>query len=38
MHILLSGEVRIVKRQIRGPEVCARAIMEKGDFLGEMAP
>ncbi len=35
MYILLSGEVRIVK-SIRGAEVVL-AIMEKGDFFGEMA-
>src|SRR4030067_15438 len=35
MYVLLSGEVRIVKN-IRGAEVVL-AIMEKGDFFGEMA-
>jgi CRP-like cAMP-binding protein len=35
MYVLLSGEVRIVKN-IRGSEVVL-AIMEKGDFFGEMA-
>jgi CRP-like cAMP-binding protein len=35
MYILVSGEVRIVK-SIRGAEVVL-AIMEKGDFFGEMA-
>ncbi|MBI5181804.1 MAG: Crp/Fnr family transcriptional regulator [Nitrospirae bacterium] len=35
MYILLTGEVRIVKN-IRGAEVVL-AIMEKGDFFGEMA-
>lgn len=35
MYILITGEVRIVKN-IRGAEVVL-AIMEKGDFFGEMA-